>query len=95
MPSPTEDQTSEEDLTILHPWFLQNRYFYTFSQAQWSGLLTIFYKAFSKYRPGLDESNAESAERSKLIDEEITRLQALQKQLKTISRNKHSNIHDF
>jgi hypothetical protein len=44
--------------------------------------LEIFYKAFAKYRPDIDESNADSAERSRLIDEEIARLQNLKEQLK-------------
>ncbi len=44
--------------------------------------LEIFYKAFAKYRPEIDESNADSAERSRLIDEEIARLQNLKEQLK-------------
>ncbi len=43
--------------------------------------IDIFYKAFSKYKPELEESNAESVERSRLIDEEIQRLQELKRQL--------------
>ncbi len=50
--------------------------------------LELFYKAFAKYRPELDESNTKSAERSRLIDKEVTSLQALKEQLKQTKKNK-------
>jgi hypothetical protein len=45
----------------------------------------IFYKAFAKYKPEPGESNAESAERTRLIDIEIKRLQELERQLQESS----------
>ncbi len=44
--------------------------------------VALFYQAYHKYKPEIDESNAESAARTELINQEIERLTRLRKQSK-------------
>jgi hypothetical protein len=54
--------------------------------------LEIYYKALRTYPPEIDESNAESAERTKLIDQKINQLK--QNRIKRKEENQQSDVNN-